>query len=341
MAELFGNYEINRAPRFGARILRILAGSILFHAFLIAFVMYGSSAFSAWRLASMFSGIEYAEDEPSGMTRRERVQWIAVADEDGKFHYPAGYFNRAETPPAREVYEERAPRPTPTPTPRPTPTPAPQPSAYVSPSTIAGAQSNANANTNQPTMSEAQSEEILDRQAAQSNVRRPPRVDGAPFRRLLVQAKEMIDRGELDLNRTIELTIDADRNDDGTLRNIRLSGAAGGDARMRALAEDFVNALSTSRALAFLEGVRHVRMNVRADQQNVTARVASNMESEEVARERASGYGLLLVAARFTQRGEQAAIWNSTTVSSNGSQLTLQFRMTRETVTAMLARQVS
>ncbi len=190
-------------------------------------------------------------------------------------------------------------------------------------------------------MSEQESEEILNRQAAQSNIRRPPRVDARPFRELLTRAKTMIDRGELDLNRNLELVIEADRNDDGTLTNIRLSGAVGNDARMRGLAEDFVNALSASRALSFIDGVRHVRMNVRLDEQNVSARVMSNMESEEVARERASGYGLLLVAARLTQRGEQAVIWNSTTVSSQGRQLTLQFRMTRETVTAMLARQVS
>ncbi|MBA2338752.1 MAG: hypothetical protein H0V88_00005 [Pyrinomonadaceae bacterium] len=346
MAELFQTIELrNNNARRGQRLLRAVAGSFVLHLFVVALIFLFPDVRSVLRLSSMFSGVEYADEAYTKTKIRERAQIINIADMDGRFRYPDGYFSKKVPPePAVERIEVIEARPTPTPQATPRPTPAPTPTPQVSPTPRPSPQAspetaNASANENTNASSEAETERELDRQAAAAGVKRPPKINARPFKDLLARAKEMRERGEIDLNQTIEITIEADRNPDGTLRAETTSYR--GNPNMKSLAMDFVAALSDSGALSFLEGVKHMRMTIRLDQQSLNARITSNMDSAEQATELARGYGIMLVGARFARRGkDEGEIWNNTSVSSNAKQLILQFNMTREAAGRLIAKQL-
>lgn len=346
LAELFQTIELkNNAPR-SSRLVRAVAGSFLLHLFIVALILLMPEVRSALRLSSVFSGVEYADEAYTKTKIRDRAQIINIADREGGFRYPDGYFSK-NVPPAPsveriEVVEARptpqpTPRPTPSPSPTPQPSPSPRPSPQSSPET---ANAGANENTNSSTASsEAETERELDRQAAAAGVKRPPKINARPFKDLLARAKEMRERGEIDLNQTIAITIEADRNDDGTLRNVTADYA--GNPKMKGLALDFAAALSDSRALSFLDGVKRLRMTIRLDQQNLRASITSNMDTEDQAAQLARSYGVVLFGARIARRGkDEGEVWNNTNISSNGKQVILQFNMTREAAGKLIAKQL-
>ncbi|MEJ7577807.1 MAG: hypothetical protein WKF74_12485 [Pyrinomonadaceae bacterium] len=342
LAELFQTINLKNNSRRGGRLMRAVAGSFLLHLFVVALILLVPDVRSVLRLSSMFSGVEYGDEAYTKTKITERAEIINIADMEGGFQYPAGYFSK-NAPPEPTVERLAVVEARPTPTPRPTPVPTPSPTPRPSPTPQASpevANAGANANTNSSAASsEAETERELDRQAAAVGVKRPPKINARPFKDLLAQAKAMRDNGEIDLSQTIEITIEADRNEDGTLRNVDARYA--GNPKMKQLALNFAAALSDSRALSFLEGVKHLRMTIRLDQQSLNARIISNMDSAEQATELARGYGIVLVGARIARSGkDEGEIWNNTKISSNGKQVILQFNMPREAAGRLIAKQL-
>ncbi len=179
-------------------------------------------------------------------------------------------------------------------------------------------------------------------QKAATNVNKAPRVNAAPLRAWLAQAKRQKDAGRLDLAGPRAVTIEAARAEDGTLSNAVITGPSARDPQMRKLAQDFVAALNQSRALGFLQDVSHVRMNFALDGERFKTDSASDAPTAQRAEEMARGYRAMINVARLVRRGtDEAAVLNNMKFSSNGKQLLMSLDMPREQMGNLLLKQIT
>ena len=168
------------------------------------------------------------------------------------------------------------------------------------------------------------------------------KVNMGPFKAFLARSKRLNDQGKLDLSKPQVLTVEGDRQADGTLTNVTIAGESSSNAEFRRVAEDFVTSLNQSRALAFLNDVSHVRMNFALDTERFRAETASDAPSEMRAAEMARGYRVLINAGRLVRRGtDEGAVLNNMKVSSSGKQLLMNLDMPREQLGNILLRQIT
>ena len=345
MKEIFAEYEINRDPRW-QHLSRWIVASFALHTAMVACVVYIPAVRNMLEIAGMFSGADYVNEAYNTVAVGERAQVVDLSSPEGRFQYPLGYFS-TDAPPVSATA---------------TATPTPPPGASADNAVIVseyrperasrrrrnrGAQPDAlaqNAETPaaSPTpMTEEQTQAALNQTATTSNVQRPGTVNTRPFLDLLTEAKGMIDRGELDLSGTIEITFEADRNDDGTLANVNIVGGETNNRSLQTLATRFVQTLSASRALSFLGDTRHLRMTLRLDQQRVLVRVASEIDTEARATQMAQGYSGLLAIERLRRRGRvEGEVWSNMQVSSRGREVNVNFEMPRNRAAGLLAQQL-
>jgi hypothetical protein len=187
-----------------------------------------------------------------------------------------------------------------------------------------------------PLSEEEKKEKELDEIARAANINRPPKINSRPFKDLLAKYKKMKDAGELNLDGTIEMIIDADRRPDGTLTNIRPK-LIKGDPKLVNAALDFVSALSDSRALVFLKDTKHLTMRVRANEANVSVSASTEVESAALAAVMSFGFNTLVRNASNSQRDE-AIYYRSTNVTSSGKQVIVNFSMSRSDASAALKK---
>ena len=335
---LFENFEVNPEP-FWPRIARLLGGSIALHLVLIACVVFIPPVREALSIAAMFSGAGFV-DRAYNKTKIENEGDI-VEITTGKFHYPEGYFAMdAQAMPSPSPGFPIAPVFTPTNVPPsqllpPSPTPAP----VASPSTTIAAKVTPSPSPNADDEKEKQKIEAeLDRAALENGVKRPKEINTRPFKDLLVNAKKMKDEKKLNLDGQIELTVEADRGEDGKLINAQVKDKRG-DKKLEAVALDFVAALSDSGVLDFLEGTKHIRLIARVDDQNVEVTASSEVESEQRARQMEKGFSLLIVGGRIAKRGKDEEVYyNHTQVSSKDKEVSVKFSMSRAEMGAMLSK---
>lgn len=326
MAELFEEVEINRKP-FWPRLARTAALSVALHLAFALAVLYAPTVRAFWQLASMVTGTDYGDEAYELGEVRERAVIIKPTE---KLYYPPGYFNPNQ--PAAEdaqVVEEPTPAPTPTPTPRPAaarPTPTPE---------VAMTEE-------ERREKERKEREELDKLAEKSKVRLPPKVNARPFKDMLVKWNDEYEQGRLDLNGTIEVTLEADRNEDGTLTNMEMTGGSATDPALKELAKDVVRTLSASGVLSFLQGARHLKMRLRLDQQKLSVVALTEVESEAQATQMSVTFNVGIGFERFRTAGkDENQVWKNTRVSAKGRQITVEFEMPRGAAGDLLARQVS
>jgi len=168
------------------------------------------------------------------------------------------------------------------------------------------------------------------------------KVNMGPIKAFLSRAKRLNEQGKLDLSKPQVLTVEGDRQADGTLANVSITGESASNAEIKRVAEDFVTSLNESRALAFLSDVSHVRMNFALDSARFRAETASDAPSETRAEEMARGYRVLVNAGRLVRRGtDEGAVLNNMKVSSSGKQLLMNLDMPREQLGNILLRQIT
>src|SRR5205085_2862999 len=231
----------------------------------------------------------------------------------------------------------------PKPTQTPTPTPLPSPSVSPTPGTtevaankaaVPGASPSAS-----PSPAELKTAEDAEKVLQETKQEKLPPINTAPFTDLLQKGKTMKDAGEIDLSGTLELTVEADRTDDGTLANVEITGGAASDPKLKELAKSFAAALSESKALAALNDTHHLRMNLLLDDQQVSVRIMTEVASEEQARQKASGYRALLAIGAFSKKGrDEEAIFKSIRVTTDARQIVLGFTMPRKDMGALLTK---
>lgn len=352
MAELFSDFEVNRAPRWPL-LLRLISGSVLFHTVCIACVVYVPALRDALNVAVMFSGAGYVNEEYSVA---KVINLAGMESPREKFHYPPGYWaigariNATPTPTPKptpnpddpkiiSLWDQeskpkpnvaRAPKPLPTPSPSPPPTASPAPAlAQASPSPSPA-----------QTPSDKETEEALNKTAKEAGIERPPQINKKPFVDLLAKAKQMKDKKELDLSGVIGMTIEADLNPDGTFSKIYFIKEPA-DPKVKELATEFMQALGASRALSFLKGANHLSMTLSLDDKTVSASVSTEMESADRAKEVANGYSGLLTIERLRKSGkDEGVIWNNTTVAPRGKEVIVSFKMARDAAGNMLKKQL-
>ncbi len=332
MAELLTDFEINKSPRW-PKLLRLTSVSFVLHALFFAAIIYVPVLREAFHIGSKFSDAEYVDEDYKKINIREAVM-ISGGE---KFQYPPGYFNNDFKNPAPDIIEQPTPFPTPKLTPTPTPTPMPTPSPSPSPQTT-GSPTTGDA-TVAGTTTEAGAEKDLDKVAEQNKVKRPPTVNKRPFVDLLVKYNEMKEKGELDLSGPVEMTIEADRNADGTLRNVVMIRKSG-DPKLIEATKDFVAALSASGALSFLEGTEHLTLTLKLDAA-VFVSASTEAGSEAKALSLSNGYSVLLATgAAFRKGRDEGTIMSNTKVVARGKQIILSFNLPREALSVMLKKQI-
>jgi hypothetical protein len=174
-----------------------------------------------------------------------------------------------------------------------------------------------------------------------------PRAEGtkvnlAPIKAFIARSKRLHEQGKLDLSKPQTIIVEGDRQEDGTLANVRITGESASNPAVRGVAQDFVSSVNDSHALAFLEDISHMRMEFALDGERFTAHTASDAPTEARAEELARGYRMMLNFGRLAKRGtDEGALLNNMKVSSNGKQLLMNLDMPREQMGNILLRQVT
>lgn len=166
-------------------------------------------------------------------------------------------------------------------------------------------------------------------------------VHAVPFRELLAKTQRLIAAGELNSQDVFDFVIEAERNADGTLRNIRFTEAAAANGRWRSLAQELIMVLSESRALSALTDADHLTFTLRLDERT-SARLYTVVKSTGQAAQLAQNYNALLDLGRISQRGRAGIeVLNNMAFSANGKQLTMQLEMSRQQFGNLLRQRLS
>ena len=168
------------------------------------------------------------------------------------------------------------------------------------------------------------------------------KVNVKPIKAFLARSKRLHEQGKLDLSKPQTIVVEGDRQQDGTLANVRITGESAADPALRAVAQDFVTSVNDSRALAFLSDVSRVSMTFTLDGERFKALTASDAPSEARAEEMARGYRMLVNVGRLAKRGtDEGAILGGMKVSASGKQLLMNLDMPREQMGNILLRQIT
>ena len=168
------------------------------------------------------------------------------------------------------------------------------------------------------------------------------RVDVKPIKAFLSRSRRLHEQGKLDLSKPQTIVVEGDRQEDGTLTGVQITGESAADPALRAVAQDFVASVNDSHALAFLDDVSRVRMTFTLDGERFKALTASDAPTEARAEEMARGYRMLINAGRFMKRGtDEGAILSGMKVSASGKQLLMNLDMPREQMGNILLRQIT
>ncbi|HEX6186426.1 MAG TPA: hypothetical protein VFZ44_21220 [Pyrinomonadaceae bacterium] len=168
------------------------------------------------------------------------------------------------------------------------------------------------------------------------------KVDVKPIKAFLARSRRLHDEGKLDLSKPQSIVVEGDRQEDGTLTGVQITGESAADPALRAVAQDFVASVNESHALAFLSEVSRVRMTFTLDGERFKALTTSDAPSEARADEMARGYRMLINAGRLMKRGtDEGALLSGMKVSSSGKQLLMNLDMPREQIGNILMRQIT
>lgn len=360
MAQLFSNFEINRTSRWPV-LSRLLAGSIVLHAVVVAASFYVPAVRDTLNLARVFGDAKYVDADYEKTLIGQRAEIIEFPHD--KFQYPEGYFlMNANAPSAEQLalgsqtfivsaYVPPPPVPVPTPMPQPqrfpkfrpvtvpralrTPKPAVSPTPEATPAPLVA--KNENATMDKPKTKE-EAEKELDKVAAANNIVRPDEdtINKRPLKDWLAHAKELKDKGAIKLDGEIEITVTADREPDGKLTNAKIESKSGDESLVQ-VASDFVSALSDSGVLLFLKDTKHLSITVKLDKDQIVAKVETEADTVQRAKELTNGYNTFLTLGQYAKKGQnEEAIYKNTKISADGKQIIVNFTMPRQSAADML-----
>jgi len=361
MAELFAESLINREPRWPV-LLKLTGASLAVHIATLAILFYVPGVREAFNIAAMLASAGYVDKAYDKTDITEDVQMVALAD---KFRYPPGYFApdipNSPAPPVQFPAINLSPRrvepestPTPSPEPSPEPSPAPSSSPLASPAPTAP-NTAANSSTAADAKDPEEVEQQLNKIATENSVARPNEneINTRPLKDWLARANSLRDKGELDLNSEVEITIAAKLNTDCKLSDAKVIQKSG-DARLTDVAKDMVTAIGDSGMLSFLRDPQKLKdsqvlgcdeiplqLTMKLDKDEISARVESQADSPERAAQMAKGYNGLLTVGQLVKQGrDEEMVYKNTRVTAEGKQIIVSFTMPRQTASEMLKKQL-
>ncbi|MDQ1557040.1 MAG: hypothetical protein QOD32_100 [Pyrinomonadaceae bacterium] len=348
MAEIFQSHERLNQDTRTPWMLRTLGASLAAHALFLASVVYVPAVRDTFRLASTLSGLRFVEEDYTKTAVGQRAD-VMLNFADNKLYYPPGYFSQTAlpAPDAPQLVEEFRPQPAsrpkivkvkPTPTPEVSPTPDDAAATDDATAKKEGDPAGDPAASPSPGAT-PQSAEEAERIAKEANVEKFPTINTKPLTDLLKQGKQMRDAGEIDLSGNLEMEFEGDRQEDGRLTNVEVTGAAASNPKLVQLSKDFISAISDSKVLAALKGTRHLKMKVKLDDKEIAVRVLTEMASADEASTMSNGYnGLLWIGAQSKKGKDEEAIFKSVQIAAEAKQIVLTFNMPRKAAGDLLTK---
>jgi hypothetical protein len=359
MQELFEHFEVNREPRWPI-LSRLAAVSILFHASVLATVLYVPGIRESFNIAALMSRTTYVDRAYTKTEIGEDIHLVNVQ----KFHYPEGYF-ATENPqvatagnatvfpdPWAPSNQTAVPEESPLPSPSPSPTPEASPSVSPGSSPVVAAETAASPETEKK---QSAVEAQLDQIAEDNSVVRPSEneVNTRPLKDWLARADLLRKKGELDLSSKVEIKIEANLTTQCKLQDAKVVQKSG-DMRLVDVAKDMVAAIGDSGMLSFLRDPKKVQdtselrcdefpltLSIKLDQDEIAAIVESQADSPTRAAEMAKGYSGLLAIGQYLKRGrDEEQLYKATKVTAEGKQILVNFSMPRQTASEMLKKQL-
>ena len=349
MAEIFQTHyalEGDEQTR-GRSFTRWVGGSIILHALLLAALVYIPAVRDTFALANQLSGFRVVSRDYEKTKVYERAVLLNLAAQ--KLYYPAGYLEAASqtavpSPDDPKFVATVNPTPEPTPKPvKPKPTPSPSPEASPAPKSAEEAArgekvKDAEASAS-PSPADPKSEQEAEKIIKEANQEKFPEINVKPFEDLLAQGKKMKDAKEIDLTGTLEMAVEADRQEDGKLAHVEITGASASDPKLHQLAKDFISAISDSQVLKVLDGTRHLHMKIRLDDKQVAVRVMTELESADLASKKTNAYNGMLWLGALSKKGkDEEAIFKSVKIVNEAKQVVLTFQMPRADAGALLSK---
>lgn len=379
MAELFGNFEVNKDPRWDL-ILKLLGGSLVFHLGLLACVAYIPGVRDAFNIAVLFSDVGFVDRPYERTIIGDDVRMVELSHP--KFRYPDGYFamdaqggpGTQPTLTASELIAQanptyRAPAFTPPPSvqpelsPEPTPTPTPATSASPSASPLASPESVATGSPSQGiasakpspspgkndkklTPEEAQTE--LEASAKKNNIELPKEgeINKQPLKDIAAEAMKLKNQGKLDLDKPFEIVIEAELDENGKLKNPKFT-KRDGDPVLVELSGRMIAALNDSGFLIYLKRINEdnpgtkIIFTVKQDQSEIMATVESDTSSVSSAGRLSKAFNILLAAGAKSREGkDEELLLKNTTATQDGKRLKFNLTMPRQPVVDLLKKQL-
>jgi hypothetical protein len=175
-----------------------------------------------------------------------------------------------------------------------------------------------------------------------------------PLKDWLAKANDLKEKGTIDLNAVLEITVEAKLTEDCKLEDPKVVQKSG-DQQMIVLAKELAAAIGDSRMLLFLKdpekvqkdqkGLRcdpmQLRFNVKLDQTDFNASVETEADSVERAAQLSGVYNWALAGGAINKKGrDEEIIFKNTKVTSEGKQIIVHFKMPRQTAGEMLKKQI-
>lgn len=159
------------------------------------------------------------------------------------------------------------------------------------------------------------------------------------LKKVLAKAASLHRDGLISSDDTFEITFEAERAQDGSLHDLRVTSVAAVNGLWPELLRELVEAVGESRALAGLQGVGRLSLTLKLDDRHgAFARFSHEAESAERAARLAAGYNALLHIGRVTKRGRpEEPLFRGANVTANGKQLALTLEMPREQLGNLLS----
>ena len=351
MAELFAYSDLERVPRW-PMVTRLLALSVVLHGLFFVAVAYVPSVRSLLVVAGDFAGIEFVDADYDRSLIGQRATMLKFEPYE-KLYYPGDYFGvqspvlppgmedpalvaqvaPAPPPPPPVMRQRRAPRVNAS-EPAATPSPEASPSPEV-------AQADASPS---PTPDESAVVDKSIEEAANKYGTPRPTINPRPFVDLVKRGKEMADKGEINLSGVVDVVVTAERNDDGTLKRetVRIDWKSVSDEKMAELAQQFLTALSESKALVMLKGAKNVRMSLKLNEQVLSVEVRGEVESAARASDMAKGIGLMVAGGRIVKKGtDEGELYNNVKATSDGNNTVLSFEMPRDAAGKLMGKMLA
>ena len=364
MSELFARFEVNREARWPI-LLRLIAGSLILHVVALTCVLYVPAVRDAFNIAALLSDTAFV-DKPYVQTQiGEDVQLVQLE----KFHYPEGYFamdagitpDPSPTPlpwlsnvVAGNKSKVAQVEPSPSPSPEASPSPTQQSDskavavASASPSVAPEQNANVAANVNQSEAEKEKAQEQLEKTAAANGVDLPVdnEINRQPLKDLATYANDLKKDGKLDLDQNFEVVVEAELDETAKLQKPTFTQKSG-DPALIDLAGRMIAALNDSRLLVLLKTLNDgkpakVTFFIRQDQAELVARIESDVNSEQSARQKASVFNLMLVAGQKARQGkDEAVLMRNTAAVAEGRKVVFNFSMPRQAVGEMIKKQIA